>query len=66
MPVSSATTERSFIGMKRINNYYLRSIMGDDGLSSLALMHVHRSFDIDIEYAMCVFAGVKQRMVALY
>ena len=40
--------------------------MGDDGLSSLVLMHVHRSFDIDIEYAMCVFAGVKQRMVALY
>jgi hypothetical protein len=38
MPVSSATTERSFIGMKRINNYYLRYIMGDDGLSSLALM----------------------------
>ena len=29
-------------------NQKLRSTMGDDRLSSLALMPVHRSFDIDI------------------
>ena len=47
IPSSSATAERSFSAMKRIKNY-LRSTMGDDRLSSLALLHVHREIEIDV------------------
>jgi len=65
MPASSATAERSFSAMKRIKNY-LRATMGDERLSSLALMHVHRSFQIDIDEVISVFAGLKNRRMALY
>ena len=65
MPASSATAERSFSAMKRITNY-LRATMGDERLSSLALMHVHRSFQIDIDEVISVFAGLKNRRMALY
>jgi len=44
---------------------YLRSTMADDFLSFLALMHVHRSFDIDIEYVIGVFANLDENKTAL-
>lgn len=65
MPASSATAERSFSAMKRIKNY-LKATMGDERLSSLALMHVHRSFQIDIDEVIIVFAGLNNRRMALY
>ena len=65
MPASSATAERSFSAMKRIENY-LKATMGDERLSSLALMHVHRSFQIDIDEVIIVFAGLNNRRMALY
>ena len=65
MPASSATAERAFSAMKRIKNY-LRATMGGERLSSLALMHVHRSFQIDIDEVISVFAGLNNRRMALY
>ena len=39
LPVGTATAERSFSAMRRIRNY-LRSTMGDERLSSLALLNI--------------------------
>jgi len=39
-PVTTATPERSFSMLKRLKTY-LRSSMGDERLTSLALIHVH-------------------------
>ena len=40
LPVTTATAERSFSTLKRLKTY-LRSPMGDERLTSLALIHVH-------------------------
>lgn len=45
MPPTTATAERSFSVMKRVKTY-LRSTMGQERLSSLALLHIHSDFDI--------------------
>ena len=46
MPVSSASSERSFSAMRRIKNY-LRTTMRDERLSNLSLLHVQRLMSID-------------------
>ena len=48
MPASTATTERSFSVLRRLKTY-LRTTMMQDRLTSLAVLHVHRDIDIDIE-----------------
>ena len=40
MPVSSATSHRSYSAMRRVE-FYLKSNIGDERLSSLSLMHIH-------------------------
>ena len=47
MPASTATTERSFSALRRLKTY-LRTTMLQDRLTSLAVLHVHRDIDIDI------------------
>ena len=42
LPISSCETERSFSALKRLKTY-LRSKMGQNRLSSLALMHLERN-----------------------
>ena len=46
IPVSSAEAERSFSALKRLKTY-MRSVMGQDHLIGLALMHVHCEIEID-------------------
>ena len=58
MPPTSATHERSFSGMKRIQNF-LRTTMTSDRLSSLALIHEHKDMDIDADPLINVFASEK-------
>jgi len=65
IPSSSATAERSFSAMKRIKNY-LRSTMGDDRLSSLALLHVHSEIEIDVELVIELFASLRNRKLAFF
>jgi len=40
--------------------YTVRSSMGDDRLSSLALLHVHREIEIDVERVIELFASLKE------
>jgi hypothetical protein len=65
MPSSSATAERSLSAMKRIKNY-LRSTMGNDHLSSLALLRVHREIEIDVERVIELFASLKNRKLVFF
>ena len=48
MPASTATTGRSFSALRRLKTY-LRTTMLQDRLTSLAVPHVHRDIDIDID-----------------
>ena len=47
MPVTSTTAERSFSVLRRLKTY-VRTTMNNDRLSSLALMHIHRDFSVDL------------------
>lgn len=60
MPASSASAERSFSAMRRIKNF-LRATMGDVRLSGLALLHLHRQMDIDVDKIINDFAAAKTR-----
>ena len=48
MPVSSTTSERSFSALRRMKSY-LRSTIGEDRLSILSLMHIHKYVQADLE-----------------
>ena len=60
MPVASATAERLF-GVLRCLKNYARSTMKNDMLSSLALVHIHRDFEVDLYRAMEVLISAKTR-----
>jgi hypothetical protein len=60
MPVASATVERSFSVQRCLKNY-VRSIMKNDRLSSLGLVHIHREFEVDLYKAMEVFVSYQTR-----
>ncbi|GBM07458.1 hypothetical protein AVEN_26517-1 [Araneus ventricosus] len=47
LPVTTATSERNFSTLRRAKTY-LRSIMGEDRLTGLSMMSIHRSRDIDV------------------
>ncbi|CAH1994285.1 unnamed protein product [Acanthoscelides obtectus] len=48
LPVSTATPERSFSTLKRLKTY-LRNKMGDERLTGLALMSVHRDLAVQLD-----------------
>ena len=60
MPVTSATTERLLSVLRRLKTY-VRSTMNNDKLSSLALMHIHRDFSVDLDKVMEKFVNAKTR-----
>jgi hypothetical protein len=47
LPVGSAEAERSFSAFRRLKTH-LRSTMGDERLSGLALMNIHHDMEIDL------------------
>ena len=55
LPVTSCSAERSFSGLKRIKTA-LRWTMGNERLTSLALLHLHRDINIDIPEVIDEFA----------
>ena len=55
MPVSSASSERSFSAMRRVKNC-LRATMGDERLSNLSLLHIHRTRNLSVEDVINKFA----------
>ncbi|KAL0858646.1 hypothetical protein ABMA27_012474 [Loxostege sticticalis] len=48
LPVSTATPERSFSTLKRLKTY-LRNKMGDERLTGLALMSIHRDLAVKLD-----------------
>jgi hypothetical protein len=60
LPVSVASAERSFSTLRRLKNW-MRSKMGEDRLSGLAMLATHRSVDINIEKVIDRFAKQKNR-----
>ena len=46
LPVGSADAERSFSCLRRLKTY-LKNRMGEDRLSSLALMNIHHEFEVN-------------------
>ncbi|CAC5419875.1 unnamed protein product [Mytilus coruscus] len=60
MPITSATMERSFSVLRRLKTH-VRSSMNNDRLSSLALMHIHRDFSVNIDKVMEKFVSTKTR-----
>jgi hypothetical protein len=62
MPASTVTMERSFSDLRRLKTY-LRTTMLQDRLTSLAVLHVHRDIDIDIDRVMRSFTLGKSRHI---
>jgi len=60
MPVTTATSERSFSIMSRFKTY-VRSTMLTEGLSSLVVLHCYKHWEIDIEKVIDSFAVKKKR-----
>jgi len=48
LPVSTATSERSFSTMRRLKTY-LRSSLGNERMTGLALLSIHKDRQIDRE-----------------
>ena len=65
LPISSCEAERSFSALRRLKTY-LRSNMGQNRLSSLALMHIERNIvnnvlKEDMNLLIDMFARNKKR-----
>jgi hypothetical protein len=66
LPVSSANAERSFFCLKRLKTY-LRSTMGQERLSALAILNieVEELKKIDLELIINQFASASNRNLTL-
>jgi len=60
LPVSTATSERSFCTMRRLKTY-LRSSIGDERMTGLALLSIHKDRQIDREKNMNDFVTSSNR-----
>lgn len=60
MPVTSCECERSCSVLRRLSSY-MRASMGQDRLSSLALIHIHYDHCIDLDEVVDTFAKVHPR-----
>ena len=61
LPVTTATSERSFSALKYIKNY-LRSTMSDDRLNGLALLFVHRDIPLNHDAVIDEFSKNNRRL----
>jgi len=60
LPVSAATSERSFSTMRRLKTY-LRSSIGNERMAGLALLSIHKDRQIDREKIMNAFVASSNR-----
>ena len=62
VPVTSCTAERSFSALRRLKTY-IRSTMGQERLSHLAILSIERGYAnlIDINRVIDIFASRKGR-----
>lgn len=61
LPVTTSSVERSFSTIKRLRSY-LRNSTGQDRLSSLALMTVHRDIEVNIPQIINKFTQRNRRL----
>lgn len=64
MPVSTASAERSFSSLRRLKTY-LRNTMTEQRLTGLALMHIHRNIDVNVNRVINDFDATGHRRIAL-
>lgn len=62
LPVSIATAERSFSTLRRVKTW-LRASMVEDRLTGLALLHVHKYLNIEVEEVITRFAKRQKRKI---
>jgi hypothetical protein len=60
LSVSSVSSERSISAMLRVKNC-LRATMGDERLSNLSLLHIHRTRNLSVEDVINKFTVRKNR-----
>lgn len=60
LPVSVATAERSFSTLRRLKTW-LRATMGEERLTGLALLHIHRDIQLDVDKLITRFAKSSKR-----
>ena len=60
IPAISCEAERTFSALSRLKPF-LRTTMGENRLSSLTLLHVHRNIEIDLEDAVDRYARLHTR-----
>ena len=60
LPVTICECERSCSVLRRLSNY-MRATMGQERLSSVALLHIHYDGDIDVTKVVDRFAAVHPR-----
>ena len=64
-PVSTCAAERSFSGIKRLKTP-LRNTMGEERLSSLAILHIHKHKNVDIDNVISELSRRKGRRLTLF
>ena len=64
LPVTSCECERSISVLRRLKTY-LRSSMGQERLSGLALMHIHYGMELDLDEIINIFARKRPRRMVL-
>ena len=64
MPVSTASAERSYSTLRRLKTY-LRNTMSQERLTGLALMHIHRNINVDINRVINEVDATGHRRTAL-
>jgi len=64
LPESTASTDRIFFTLRRVNTW-LRSRVIEDRLTSLALMHIHRDILVDVGKVIDRIANSKHRFIEL-
>lgn len=62
LPVTTATSERSFSALKYIKNYSLRFTMSQDRLNGLAHLYVNRDIELNYDDVIDEFSKVNRRL----
>ncbi|XP_031343122.1 zinc finger MYM-type protein 1-like [Photinus pyralis] len=60
LPVSAATAERSFSTLRLLKTW-LRSTMEEERLTGLALLHIHRQIQLDVDKIITTFGKSSRR-----
>ena len=60
--MSTSTVEQTFSVLKLLKSY-LRSTMSENRLNGLAMMHIYRDFDVNIDSVIDQFSKSNRRLV---